>query len=84
LIRFLSAVFEPFIPSFSAKINYVLGKAERTEQDEVLLEGALNGGAAFLLNLIPKGQVLNKPVPLFELITPEDVQEYRSKFGGKQ
>jgi len=82
LIKFISSIFEPFMPSFSAKINYILGRTERTEFDEVIYEHVLKAGSGSLLKLLPQGQVLNKPVPLFELITPEDVEEYRVKFSG--
>jgi len=34
-IRLLSLIFEPYLPSTSAKINYLLG-IERSERDEVL------------------------------------------------
>lgn len=36
-LRFLSALFEPFMPGFSAKINFTLGFEERTEQDDKIL-----------------------------------------------
>lgn len=35
-IRFESFVIEPYMPSTSAKINYLLGLGERTEHDAVL------------------------------------------------
>ena len=34
-IRLLSLIFEPYLPSTSAKINYLLG-IERSQRDEVL------------------------------------------------
>ncbi len=54
------------MPSFSAKINYILGRQERTEADEVLIETLSNADPKAILKLLPNGQVLNKPVPLFE------------------
>ena len=35
-IRFLSFIIEPFMPSCSAKINFLLGLEERTPRDNVL------------------------------------------------
>ena len=34
VIRLLSAVFEPFIPSLSAKMNFLIGCDKRTPQDD--------------------------------------------------
>lgn len=67
LIRFLSLVFEPFMPSFSAKVNYMLGRQERTQIDETLIEILLsNDDWKELLNLLPSKQALTRVVPLFE------------------
>lgn len=35
-VRFLSFILEPYLPSTSAKINFILNQSERTEQDAVL------------------------------------------------
>jgi methionyl-tRNA synthetase len=35
-IRFQSFVIEPYLPSTSAKINYLLGLSDRTEHDATL------------------------------------------------
>lgn len=66
VIRFISAIFEPFMPSFSAKVNYMLG-VERKETDDVFFENLLHeGNYARLVKLIPADHKLNKPVPLFQ------------------
>ena len=65
LIRLIGAIFEPFMPSFSAKIYYTLG-LKRTENDERYIEYLLEANDQnILVKLLPSGQVLNKPVPLF-------------------
>lgn len=65
LIRMLSALFEPFMPSLSAKINFLLNLEKRTERDEVLLD-YLDKGADHnvLLSLVVADHVINKPVVL--------------------
>jgi len=35
-IRLISAVFEPFMPSMSAKINFLLGFENRKQDDDKL------------------------------------------------
>jgi methionyl-tRNA synthetase len=67
LIRMLSALFEPFMPSLSAKINFLLNLEKRTERDEVLLD-YLDKGAKYdvLLTLVPTEHVINKPVVLIQ------------------
>ena len=55
------------MPSFSAKINYFLNLAERTEKDDKIFEHLLAlGDPKGLLTLVPKGHPLNLPVPLFK------------------
>jgi len=44
VIKLLSVLFEPFMPSLSAKINYLLGFPEaRTSEDETRIEIILQG-----------------------------------------
>lgn len=64
-IRALSALFEPFMPSLSAKINFLLNLEKRTERDEVFLDYLEKGGDyQVLLTLIPSKHTINKPVLL--------------------
>lgn len=65
LIRMLSALFEPFMPSLSAKINFLLNLEKRTERDEVLLDYLDKGSDHnVLLSLVQADHVINKPVVL--------------------
>jgi len=83
LTKFVSIVFEPFMPSFSAKINHILG-VKRTEKDETMIEYLLKtNDHNSLIRILPPQQQLNKPIPLFAEITPEDVHNYRGKYGGQ-
>lgn len=67
VIRLVSAIFEPFLPTLSAKINLILGMEARTAKDEKILqfisqhEDPVQG----ILQLVPAGQVLNAPLPIF-------------------
>lgn len=66
LIRFVSLLLEPYIPSTSAKINFLLGCEVRTAREEKLIaylrhekfEGAL-------LALVASSKGIREPVPLF-------------------
>ena len=61
----LSALFEPFMPSLSAKINFLLNLEKRTERDEVLLDYLDKGSDQnLLLSLVQADHVINKPVVL--------------------
>jgi methionyl-tRNA synthetase len=66
-IRLLSAVLEPYMPSLSAKINFMLGYSDRTVKDDTLLAFVADAPnrATALLSLVPAGQQLNEPVSLF-------------------
>jgi len=79
LIKFLTVIFEPFMPSFSAKVNYILS-VERTADDEVLIGSLAEKNAASILELIRPGNPLNKPIPLFEELSQDDINEYREKY----
>jgi methionyl-tRNA synthetase len=76
-IRIVSCLFEPFMPDFSAKVNYFLGLT-RTEADEELLATLLTTPSSEFINLIPKGLIMNLPVPIINKI--EDITEYRKRF----
>lgn len=56
-IRFISALFEPFLPSLSAKINFMLGQNIRTPRDEKILEHivASENPIDGILSLVPAG-----------------------------
>lgn len=66
LIRFLSCLYEPFMPSLSAKINFLLNLEKRSERDDTLLE-YINKGKdhKILLTFIPQNLIIRKPVVLF-------------------
>lgn len=64
-VRALSALFEPFMPSLSAKINFLLNMEKRTEIEDVLFEYLLKvADYKVLLTLVKSGHVINKPVVL--------------------
>lgn len=70
-IRFISAVFEPYLPETSAKINFFLGVSERTERDSKLIQYLLDK-ATFVdrfLTLTKDSKEMNQPVVLFKKIS---------------
>lgn len=86
LIRFLSALFEPFMPSLSAKINFVLGQEVRTPRDEKILEfiSSHTDGISGILSLVPGGQIINEPVPIFSKLENEQIENFKTQFAGKK
>jgi len=82
LIRLISGLFEPFMPSFSAKVNYILN-IKREEKDEYFIEKLIEANRPeALLKLIEGGHTLNKPVPLFAEVSEDEVDCYREKYKG--
>jgi len=69
-LRFESFIIEPFMPSTSAKINYLLGLEKRTEEDAILGK-ILNEGdfKSIFLNLTLKSGTIRQPIPLFTTYT---------------
>ena len=82
-LRLLGAIFEPFMPSFSAKLYEQLN-IQRSEKDEVLLAAAKEKSTDFILSLVPSGHTINQPAPIFKQISDEDCQKWRDQFKGKQ
>ena len=89
-IRFLGALAEPFIPSFSAKLYEILNI--KYEGDSLKLLGIINefieknpNDAIFFLqkiNLIEEGHAINKAKPLFKEITQEETNAFKERFKG--
>jgi methionyl-tRNA synthetase len=89
-IRFLGALAEPFIPSFSAKLYEILNI--KYEGDSLKLLGIINefieknpNEAIFFLEkikLIEEGQAINKAKPLFKEITQEEANAFKERFKG--
>ena len=78
LLKLVSILMEPFIPSFSKKINIILG----SNNGNILLSTILENDIMFLTTLLLPGQKLNNPGSwiLFKKITTEEIATYRSKW----
>jgi methionyl-tRNA synthetase len=89
-IRFLGALAEPFIPSFSAKLYEILNI--KYEGDSLKLLGIINefieknpNEAIFFLEkikLIEEGHAINKAKPLFKEITQDETNAFKQRFKG--
>lgn len=78
MIRLLGALFEPFMPGFSAIVYFFLG-ITRTPQDEKFIQHVLSlKSAKDLLTLVPEGLTMNQPIPIFSRI--EEIDSYRKRF----
>jgi methionyl-tRNA synthetase len=84
-IRFQAFLIEPYMPSTSAKISFLLGLEERTQHDaqlgKVLNEGVFK---EVFLGLTAKSKAIRQPVPLFTKFSEEQAATWREKFRGKQ
>ena len=90
-LRFLGALAEPFMPSFSAKLYEIMNV--KYEGDSLKILGIINDfieknpSDAFNFlsknKLIEEGQVTNKPKPLFKEITQEENNAFKERFKGK-
>ena len=81
-LRLVTAILEPFIPSFSAKIYEQLN-LQRTENDEVFLRDIRGKPSSYMLNLLRPGHQINEPNPIFKKITGSDCEKWRTQFAGK-
>ena len=91
-LRFIGALAEPFMPSFSAKLYEIMNI--KYEGDSLKILGILDeyieknpddaSNFLFKVKLIEEGQAINKPKPLFKEISPEENNAFKEKFKGKQ
>lgn len=76
-IRILAGLFEPFIPGVSAIIYFFLG-LERTIEDESFIKTLVEVDSKEYINFIPEGLAMNRPIPIFQKMTKEDIEKYRN------
>ena len=91
-LRFLGALAEPYMPSFSAKLYEIMNV--KYEGDSLKLLGILNDyiennpndSILFLVknNLIEEGHSINHPKPLFKNISQEENEAFKKQFSGKR
>ena len=91
-LRFIGALAEPFMPSFSAKLYEIMNV--KYEGDSLKMIGIINDfieknpsdAILFLIKtkLIEEGQTINKPKPLFKEISQEENNAFKERFNGKQ
>lgn len=79
-MNLLAAMFEPFMPSFSAKI-YQQMALKRTERHEVFYEYYKQSWER-LVGMIPAGHKIGDPQPIFRNITDEEMNKWKAQFGG--
>ena len=85
-LRFEAFLIEPYMPSTSAKICFLLG-LERTQHDATLGRFFNQKENVFLrvfLGLTAKSTGIRQPIPLFNTISEEQTALWRERFGGKQ
>lgn len=90
--RFLGALAEPFMPSFSAKLYEIMNVKYDEYACKILgtvnefIEKNPNDELFFLIKnkLIEEGQQINKPKPLFKKISDEENGGFKNKFKGNQ
>lgn len=76
----LSVLMEPFMPSFSAKVNEQLGVKREAKHEHIL--GDIFKSEAAHFEFIPAGHVIGTPEPIFREIKTEEVEGWKAKFGG--
>ena len=91
-LRFIGALAEPFMPSFSAKLYEIMNV--KYEGDSLKILGIINDfieknpsdvyNLFVKTKLIEEGQVINKPKLLFKEITKEENVAFKERFKGKQ
>lgn len=81
VMQLLAAMFEPFMPSFSAKI-YEQMNIKRTKTHEILYK-YLKDNPERVATLVPAGHEIGTPMPIFRNITEQEMLKWKDKFGGE-
>lgn len=77
-LRLVSALFEPFTPSLSAKINFQMA----ITRDPLFFKNLNQGGVQALLKLVPEAHKINHPVILVNELSDELIDSLRTKYSG--
>lgn len=91
-VRFLGAIAEPFMPSFSAKLYEILNikydEKEATIFKTIIsfIETNPETDYMFMVKLafIHEAHAINHPFPLFKPITEIELNEFKKRFSGNQ
>ena len=65
-VYMLSAILEPFMPSFSAKVYEQLGIKRTIEHETILAQYRNGGGIELMRNLVKAGHQIGEPCPIFK------------------
>ena len=90
-IRFIGALAEPFMPSFSAKIYEIMNIKYEGNSERILglinefIENNPEEGIYFLIKMkiVEENQLINKSQPLFREISEKEANYFKEKFKGK-
>lgn len=84
-LRLQSLLLEPYMPSTSAKINYLLGLEHRSKHDNILGKILIDTDfKTTLLGLLGNSKGIKKPIRLFRKYTEAEMVAWQDKFKGKQ
>ena len=82
VIRFIGILFEPFMPSFSAKIYFLLNIKREKEHEVILGKLWEKKCKEDIFRLVVPGNEINLPVPLVKNI--DCIEQYVKRFEGKK
>ena len=84
LVRLVTLLLEPFMPSFSAKVYEQLGITRDSRESELLSEVIKAKDCSVLSKLIKPGLRVKNVKPIFREIDLKEVQSLKQKFSGKK
>lgn len=84
LIRLVSLLVEPFMPSVSAKVNSQLGLTRDSREEVLLGELVKSENCLQILELLGQGTTANNVQTIFRVISKEEVERLRDQFSGVQ
>ena len=84
LVRLVTLLLEPFMPSFSGKVYEQLGITRDARESELLSEVIKAKDCSVLSRLVKPGLRAKNVKPIFREIDSDEVQSLRKKFSGKQ
>ncbi|CAG9463377.1 unnamed protein product [Pedinophyceae sp. YPF-701] len=81
LVGVLAVLMQPFMPSFSRK---VLSQLNLPWDFTLCLDDTFLARVQDIATFVPAGHRINKPAPIFRMISDDEVASFRAKYGGRQ
>ena len=83
IARLVALLLEPFLPSLSAKVYVQFGITRDSREEKLLEEIITSNNYRSILSLLKPGTIVTNALPIFKIISADQVNSLKSKYAGK-